>query len=139
MMRAGIVTIEEKGRNDLLLTLDGSAIHGPGRQAVGQFLLQLQVLKAMADAEGAKQLYNDYTAVTDEWLIKRDIVIANKKPRRMFVQANLVKCDDDVKLITYEPTPEGLIQSWLDRLPDLKCLIYENLLTYACLDEDKFV
>ena len=42
-------------------------------------------------------------------------VIRQAKPRKVFVQANTVLNGDSVVLKEYEATPEGLIQSFVDR------------------------
>jgi dipeptidyl-peptidase-3 len=47
----------------------------------------------------------------------RDVVLKNKQPRKVFVQANtfLDEATGQVTLKQYEPTPEGMIQSWAER------------------------
>jgi dipeptidyl-peptidase-3 len=54
----------------------------------------------------------------DYWGTKvRDVVLKNKQPRKVFVQAN-TSLDDATGKVTlkhYEPTPEGMIQSWAER------------------------
>jgi dipeptidyl-peptidase III len=63
-------------------------------------------------------LFDKYTGISDEMLAWRDTVIANKEPRAVFVQANTILDENnEVRLTQYEPTPEGLIQSFLERFP----------------------
>jgi len=49
----------------------------------------------------------------------RDVVLANKQPRKVFVQANtyLDEATGKVTCKEYEPTLEGMIKSWADREP----------------------
>jgi dipeptidyl-peptidase-3 len=53
----------------------------------------------------------------DYWGSKvRGIVLKNKQPRKVFVQASTYLEDEGgVKLKEYDPTPEGMIQSWAER------------------------
>lgn len=47
----------------------------------------------------------------------RDVVLKNKLPRKVFVQA-VTAVDEVTGTVTckqYDPTPEGMIQSWADR------------------------
>ena len=45
----------------------------------------------------------------------RPEVIRQAKPRKVFVQANTFLEGDTVALKEYEATPEGMIQSFVDR------------------------
>jgi dipeptidyl-peptidase III len=44
------------------------------------------------------------------------VVLKNKQPRKVVVQASTyLEGGGDVKLKEYDPTPEGMIQSWAER------------------------
>lgn len=102
--------------SDLEIYLDRTKIHDVGRSAVNDFLQKLNVYKATADFKAGKELYEDITNV-DEWWAKkvRPEVIRQAKPRKVFVQANTFLEGDSITLKEYEPTPEGMIQSFVDR------------------------
>jgi dipeptidyl-peptidase-3 len=95
--------------------LDRNQIKTTGIEAVGNFLTKLQVFKASADLENARQLYCNFTAVESSWNWLRDLVLNKRQPRKVFVQANTFLNGDCVELREYEPTPEGLIQSFVER------------------------
>ncbi|KAJ1557116.1 hypothetical protein HK096_008989 [Nowakowskiella sp. JEL0078] len=115
-LRAGNGLLKiEKTDDDLIISLDRSKILSVGVPAVGAFLQKLQVYKCSADVIGGGTLYADITSVSDEFLAMRDIVLRNKQPRKLFVQANTIIQDGDVKLVEYAPNYEGLIQSWVER------------------------
>lgn len=123
----GFVNIEKldgaDGKPDLLLTMDRSKIQSIGMPAIERFLRKLQVYKATADVENANKMYEKYSFVSKDgpfpFLNYREIVMARKKPRKMFVQANtILEGDDSVVLKNYEASPVGLIQSWIDRFKD---------------------
>ena len=102
--------------SDLTIKLDRSKIESHGRPAVNEFLQKLQVFKATADLEAAKRLYEDVTDVDEWWAGKvRPEVIRQAKPRKVFVQANTFLEGDRVVLKEYRATPEGMIQSFVDR------------------------
>ncbi|XP_035228108.1 dipeptidyl peptidase 3-like isoform X2 [Stegodyphus dumicola] len=119
----GFVKVEkikgEDGNPDLLLTVDRSKILSVGKPCIGKFLQRLQLYKATADFTSAKAMYDKYSAVTSEdkypFLEYREIVLARKKPRKMFVQANTYIEDGKVQLRSYDLSPESLIQSFVDR------------------------
>lgn len=137
LIQAGVVQVTQPTENDLLITLDRSAIKGAGRCAIGHFLLQLQVYKATGNVEAAQKLYNHYAEVTEPWLSWRSIVLAKKQPRKMFVQANTVVENSDVKMKSYDASVDGLILSWVERFPNTKPL-YNALLDLTKTDAHFF-
>ncbi|KAL3874244.1 hypothetical protein ACJMK2_037287 [Sinanodonta woodiana] len=122
----GLVTIKktmhEDGNEDIILSLDRSKIIPVGKPAIGNFLRKLQVYKSTGDFEAGKAMYDRYSDVNDKeephFLSLRDIVIARKQPRKIFVQHNTVLEGQTVALKSYETTPAGLIQSFQERFPN---------------------
>jgi len=122
----GFVSVEqvtgEDGEPDLLFTLDRNKIESVGKPAVGEFLKRLHIYKSLGDDESGRELYEGLSQVKEsgphpfaKW---RAIVLARKKPRNMFVQANtVIGSDGKVALREYEASHEGLIRSWAERLP----------------------
>lgn len=95
---------------------------------LGDFLLKLNVLKAVGDVKSMTEMYMAYCEVGEEYLVLREEVLAKKKPRRIFVQAHteLVssrpavithQVNEKVELTEFEPTPEGFIKSVLAHFP----------------------
>jgi dipeptidyl-peptidase III len=102
--------------SDLEIHLDRSKILSHGRPAVESYLQKLHVYKSTADVEAGKKLYEDVTGVDEWWGGKvRPVVLEKKTPRKVFVQANTVLESDRVVLKEYEPTMEGMIQSFAER------------------------
>ncbi|PGH27107.1 hypothetical protein AJ80_01294 [Polytolypa hystricis UAMH7299] len=102
--------------SDLEIHLDRSKILSHGRPAVERYLQKLHVFKSTADFEAGKALYDDSTHVDEWWGSKvRPVVLQKKIPRKVFVQANTVLEGDKVVLREYEPTLEGMIQSFAER------------------------
>ena len=102
--------------SDLKIHLDKTKIQSHGRPAVNDFLQKLHIFKSTADLEAGTELYNRMTNVDDWYKDKlRPEVIRQAKPRKVFVQANSFLEGDKVLLKEYESTPEGMIQSFVDR------------------------
>ncbi|KAJ5653465.1 hypothetical protein N7490_000468 [Penicillium lividum] len=102
--------------SDLEIHLDRSKILTHGRPAVEKYLQKLHVYKSTADVQAGKALYDEITAVDSWWGTQlREVVMKNKVPRKVFVQANTILEGDKVTLKEYEPTLEGVIQSYVDR------------------------
>ncbi|CAH0017174.1 unnamed protein product [Clonostachys rhizophaga] len=105
--------------SDLTIKLDRSKILTAGRDAVGKYLQKLHIYKSTADVETGNKFYVDMTTVgLDFWGTKvRDIVLKNKQPRKVFVQANttLDEASGKVSIKHYEASLAGMVQSWVDR------------------------
>jgi dipeptidyl-peptidase-3 len=110
---------KEADMSDMTIKLDRSKILTAGREAVGKYLQKLHVYKSTADVETGNKFYVDMTTVgLDFWGTKvRDVVLANKQPRKVFVQANttLDQASGSVSLKHYEASLVGMIESWADR------------------------
>ncbi|WEW55553.1 dipeptidyl peptidase [Emydomyces testavorans] len=102
--------------SDLEIHLDRSKILTHGRPAVERYLQKLHIYKSTADFVEGKKLYDGITHVDEWWGQKvRPVVLQKKIPRKVFVQANTVLEGDKVTLKEYEPTLEGMIQSYAER------------------------
>lgn len=102
--------------SDMVIKLDRTKIESHGRKAINAFLQKLQVYKATADLGAGKALYEGITEVNEFYAQKlRPEVLRQAKPRKVFVQANTFLEGDEVVLKEYEASPEGLIQSFVDR------------------------
>ncbi|KAM7188851.1 Peptidase family M49 domain containing protein [Rhypophila sp. PSN 637] len=105
--------------SDLTIKLDRSKVLTSGRKAVGDMLRKIHIYKSTADVENGTKYFADMSNVGLEyWGTKvRDVVLKNKQPRKVFVQANTYLDEESgkVSIKHYEATPEGMIQSWADR------------------------
>ena len=113
------LSYQNEDLSDLVIKLDRSKITTIGRAAVEAYLQKLHVYKSTADFKAGTELYAKMTDVEPKfWGTKvRDEVLRNKQPRKVFVQANTVLDEESgkVELVEYEPTLEGLIQSFAER------------------------
>ena len=80
-------------------------------------ILRIQVYKATANFEAASEMYNKYTNVNERFQELRNEVIARRKPRKMFVQPNLLYSEEKKTIVLeeYAPTAMGIIQSFMAR------------------------
>jgi dipeptidyl-peptidase-3 len=108
----------EDGQPDLLISLDKSKIKTVGKQAIGQFLCKLQIYKSTANAEAAEELYTKYSSVSHQFLKIRDVVLARKVPRRIFVQAHTEETNGKVNLVHFEASASGVVKSFATRYPE---------------------
>ncbi|KAJ3181673.1 hypothetical protein HDU87_000691 [Geranomyces variabilis] len=112
---AGIVTVITKD-DSFIITLDRSKILSHGVPAVATLLQKLNVYKATADAAAGVPFYDEATAVTDDWIARRDIVLREKQPRKVFLQGNSVLNEKgEVEWKEYPVTLEGFVQSCVER------------------------
>ncbi|KAL9941627.1 hypothetical protein D7B24_002678 [Verticillium nonalfalfae] len=114
-----VLNYKKDDLTDLEIKLDRSKILTTGRDAVGKYLQKIHIYKATADVEAGTAFYKEMTNVDmDFWGTKlRNVVLQNKQPRKVFVQANtyLDEATGKVSLKHYEASPAGMIQSWADR------------------------
>jgi len=116
LLNAGEDFVQIKRTSDnVIISLDRSKITTVGRKAIGDFLVKLQTYKSIADVENGTKMYGDLSQVDDEFLAIRNIVLAKKKPRRVFVQAQTTIENGTVNIKEFEATAEGLIQSFVAR------------------------
>ncbi|KAF1956203.1 dipeptidyl-peptidase III [Byssothecium circinans] len=107
---------EKDDLSDLTIRLERSRILDLGRPAVEEYLQKLHIFKSTADYESAKKMYDEITTVEPFYENKvRPAVLANKTPRKVFVQANTVEKDGKAELKEYDSTAQGMIQSFADR------------------------
>jgi len=107
---------DSENLSDLTIKLEKNKILSHGRPAVEAYLQKVHVYKATADVEEGKKLYEEMTRVDEWWETKvRKMVLEKKTPRKVFVQGNTFEEEDKVVLKEYEPTLEGMIQSFAER------------------------
>ncbi|XP_056383503.1 dipeptidyl peptidase 3 [Hyla sarda] len=144
LLEAGenFVTVSQKagadGRPDAQVSLDRNKIMSVGLPAIQRFLQRLQVYKSTANVEGAREMYDGYSKVTDEepnkFLTLRDIVILRKEERKLFVQINTQLAGDNVEVLRYDSTPSGLIRSVLQRFCNEEEDLEKEMLELSCAD-----
>ena len=64
---------------------------------MGEFLKHLQIYKSTADVKRGEPYFRKYLQVDSEMLKFRDIVMSNKKPRRIEVQPEVELVGDTVE------------------------------------------
>lgn len=116
LLEAEVFTIEETEPGRMLrITLSREKIYSSGRKAISDFLLKLQIYKSTADYEKANALYENYSSVDGTFSKWRELVLLNKQPRLVMVQANTEIVDDKTHLKNYDSSSDGFIKSWSER------------------------
>ena len=117
LIEINVESRSEAGDEKLVVNINPELIYTNGKKAMRTFLLHLGVYKASANVEEGRAFFEKYTKVTQKYLDIREIVISNKTPRNVWVQANINKT---LLLKEYPETQYGLIQSFIDRAELLK-------------------
>ncbi|BGP24644.1 hypothetical protein JCM10295v2_003562 [Rhodotorula toruloides] len=123
LIKHGIARVEfvhnDEGKLvDAFARVDRKATLERGKEVMGQLLVEIQVRKSTGDGPGATKFYTELTAPSEEWVEKlRPLVLAKKLPRKVFVQPNTIvnSLTGDVELVEYPTTPEGVVQSFIER------------------------
>ncbi|KRX04492.1 hypothetical protein PPERSA_06045 [Pseudocohnilembus persalinus] len=112
-------TKDSNGKDTIKIKMDRDQCLTTGKEALKNFLLKLQVYKSTADFAKAQEMYGNYSKVSDKFLEIRQIVLDNKKPRRLELQGHLERDHLTGKLNykTFEETFEGVIESYIARYP----------------------
>lgn len=112
----GCMTIEHDSSNQkVVVRVDRSKLVTHGKPAVGRMLLRLHMYRCTADVQACRSYYEELSRVDGIYLEWRNIVLANNQPKWVYVQANTYLEGEEVRLKEYEPTKEGVIQSWVER------------------------
>ena len=111
----GFVTIELTENNtNFIIHIDRTKIHSVGIPALKNFLMKLNVYKSMADVDNATNMFEAYSDVNLYHLDIRKIYMEKRKPRTEYIQPSLT---EELEYKSYPVTPEGMIQSFLDKYP----------------------
>jgi len=110
----GLVNIRQTSDN-AFISIDRDKILTVGRKAIGDFLLKLQVFKSTGDVENGTKFYSELSEVSEEFVKLREIILARKKPRRVFVQPHTYIENNQVKLLEFDASAEGVIKSFVTR------------------------
>ena len=107
-----------KEGNEFLIHLNKENLWTEGRELIKKFLLIIQTYKSSGCIERASAFYAKYSEVTGKFLNIRDIVIDKKKPRRIELNNNLVRYNEQIiEPLHYPESFEGIIHSYADRFP----------------------
>jgi dipeptidyl-peptidase III len=111
----------DDGREDIRIDLDRSKIATVGKEAIGAFLLRLQVYKSTGDVVTGGAMFAAYSDVSDDMMGLRAIVMARKEPRKLLVQPNMLlnPTTGEVELHEYEASFAGMIQSFVERFREV--------------------
>lgn len=115
--KSKIIDFEIIGDNeDFRIHLDEKLLATEGRELMKQLLLVLRTFKSSGAVERATNFYKEYSSVSELFLKIRNIVMAKKKPRRLICYNNLIRYNENqIDLVTYPETFEGIILSYADR------------------------
>jgi len=110
----------EEGKDTFTFHVDRAKLRTTGFKALSDFLHKLHVYKSIGDYESAEKFFNHYSKVDETMLKIREIVIANKVPRRLELQPNLLlEANCSVPVYKgYAESFEGVIESYLERFSE---------------------
>lgn len=117
--KSDILKFEIIGDNeDFRIHLNQDNLVTEGKELIKHMLMVLQVYKSSGAVDRASKWYNEYSAVDDYFLKIREIIVKNKKGRRLEVNNNLIKFNEStIQPVCYPSCFEGIIMSYGDRYP----------------------
>ncbi len=106
-----------KTLHTLTVFVDRLKIPTHGKPSLAHLLLKLHIYRCTADVDACRKFYEDLTEPNGIFLEWRRIMLAAQPAKEVFVQANTFLTEDgEVVLKEYEPTVEGMIRSWAERM-----------------------
>lgn len=105
----------EDGKDTFMFRIDRPKLRTTGFKALSTFLQKLHVLKSIGDFESADKFFSHYSQVDETMMKVRAIVMANKVPRRLELQPNLVMANGVPEYRGYEASFEGVVESYCER------------------------
>ena len=128
--KSDILKFEIVGDNeDFRIHLNQENLVKEGKELIKDMLIVLQVYKSSGAVERATKWYKEFSAVDDYFLTIREIIVKNKKGRRLECNNNLFKYSEScIQPICYPATLEGVILSYADRYQFSKGL-YKQVLS----------
>ena len=101
-----------------MIHLDEKNLIAEGKGLIKDLLIVLQTYKSSGAAERGEKFYNEYSEVGELFMKIREIVVKNKKPRRVELNNNLVRySENSIEPVCYPESFEGICLSWADRFP----------------------
>ena len=129
-------TTDKKGDETFFVYLNRDKIKTDCHKAIEQFLFKIHILRWTGDYEKGKEFFEGYSTVDEFFLKIRDIVIRNKKPRRLELQGNLfMNLEGKVEYKVYEESHEEIVRSYIERNSDI---LDVDMLEYWMNDSHKF-
>jgi len=117
--KTDIIRVEfVENETSFIIHLNKENLMAEGRELLHEFLIILQTYKSSGCIERGQKFYDHYSKVEGDFLKMRELVILNKKPRRVELQTNLMRYNEkSISPINYPECFEGLIHSFADRFP----------------------
>ena len=111
-----LIVAHNKSSGKLTGSIDQTQISTHGRPALASLMLKLHIWRCTADVKSCREYYVKLTEPTGVYLEWRQIMLAKQTAKQVFVQPNTFTSSGEVVLKEYEPTVEGMIQSWAERM-----------------------
>lgn len=112
-----LTVLHDTTSHALTVFVDRAKIPTHGKPALAHLLLKLHIYRCTADVDACRKFYEDLTEPDGVFLGWRQIMLAAQPAKEVLVQANtFLKGDGEVVLKEYEPTVEGMIWSWAERM-----------------------
>ena len=105
----------DEDEQQLVVHVDRSKIAGSGKLVLEHLLVRLHIWRSTADVAACRKFFENLTKPDAQFLEWKRIMLIARPTKTIFVQPNTFLVDGDV-LKDYEPTVQGMIQSWAERV-----------------------